>query len=300
MIERIVLIKVKDNESLTLDMVSTPNFVLESVDWDVVKGKHHSYKYVNQTGASIANTTLETRPVAIKGWVIAESEAHMTLLKRKLNAFVNPQEAIDLHYSDYKIRFHPDESVRYSVSYKENNDLFAKFQIEGTCPNPLFSAANEKKETFVTTVPAFHFPLVLSNSLPEKGVIFGKRTNSLFVNVFNEGSVPVGMRIVFKANGTVVNPKLINVNTQEEFKINKTIIAGEEININTNIGEKSVVGKIDNGAFTNYYMYKDLYSPWLKFEVGDNLFSYGAEDGLENLDVFVYFTNQFLEVQECY
>lgn len=299
MVERIILRRTKNQEELVMDMVSTPDYILKSVDWGAVKGTHHSYKYVNQVGETVVNTSLEMREIKIEGWIVAANEGHMTLLKRKLNSFVNPQEAVTMFYSDYKINFVPDESVRYSVSTAENNEIFCKFQIDGTAPNPLFSDDFETKSAFVETVPSFHFPLILSRSLPDKGIIFGKRTASLIVNVNNKGSVSVGMKIVFKANGTVVNPSLVNVNTQEEFAINKTLIAGEEIDVTTIIGEKSVKGKIGNNDFTNYFMYKTIDSSWLQLDVGDNLFRYNAEDGIENLDVFVYFYNQYLEVQEC-
>lgn len=300
MVERITLRRVKNLDELTLDMVSTPDFVLKSVDWGVVKGTHHSYKYVNQVGVTVINTSLDTRDITIEGWIVAKSESNMTYLKNVLNTFVNPQEELDLIYNTYTIRFKPDESVKYSISAAENNDVFAKFQIKGTAPNPMFSEAAEHKSQFATTIPTFHFPLILSTSLPDKGVIFGKRTASLIANTYNAGSVSIGMRIVFKANGTLTNPSLTNVNTLEEFKINKTMVAGEEIEINTNIGRKSVRGRIGNEGFVNYYMYKDIDSSWLQLEVGDNLFRYNAEEGIDNLEVFVYFNNQFLEVQECY
>lgn len=300
MVERIVLRRVKNLDELTLDMVSTPDFILKSVDWGVVKGTHHSYKYVNQIGVTVMNTSLGTRDITIEGWIVAQSESNMTYLKKVLNTFINPQEEIDLIYDTYVIRFKPDESVKYSITMAENNDAFAKFQIKGTASNPMFSEVAEHKSLFATTTPVFHFPLILSPSLPDKGVIFGKRTASLVANAYNEGSVSIGMRIVFKANGTLVNPSLINVNTLEEFKINKTLSADEEIEINTNIGKKSVKGRIGNGSFINYYMYKDIDSSWLQLEVGDNLFRYNAEEGIDNLEVFVYFNNQFLEVQECY
>lgn len=300
MIERIVLRKVKNSEELILDMVSTPNFILKSVDWGTIKGNHHTYKYVNQVGETVTNTSLNTRKITIEGYVVAQSEDEMSALKRRLNSFVNPQDAIDLFYSDYVIRFLPDESVKYSVAYAENNDVFAKFQIVGTAPNPLFADTDERQTTFATTTPMFHFPLIISEDLPEKGIVFGKRTETLIVNVVNEGSVAVGMRIVFKSNGTVVNPKLININTQEELILTKTLVAGEEIVINTNIGEKSVKGRIGSESYINYYMYKRIDSPWLQLEIGDNLFRYDADEGVDNLDIFVYFTNRFLEVQECY
>ena len=300
MVERIVLRKVKNSEELILDMVSTPDYILKSVDWGTIKGTHHSYKYVNQIGESIENTTLGTRPITIEGWIVAKNESHMTTLKGKLNSFVNPQEMLEMFYSNYTISFAPDESVKYSLSSAENNEIFCKFQISGTAPNPLFLDIAESRSAFATTDPSFHFPLILSESLPDNGVIFGRRTSSLIANLINKGSVSVGMKIIFKANGTVINPKLINVNTQEEFTINKTLVSGEEIEINTNVGEKSVRGKIGNGKLINYFMYKDIDSSWLQVDIGDNLFRYDAESGIDNLDIFIYFYNRYLEVQECY
>lgn len=300
MVERIVLRKVKNQEELVLDMVSTPDYILKSVDWGTIKGTHHSYKYVNQIGESITNTSLGTRPVTIEGWIVAETENSMTALKSKLNSFINPQESIDMFYGNYTITFVPDESVKYSISSAENNEIFCKFQITGTAPNPLFSDNAESRSAFVTTDACFHFPLVISTSLEDGGIVFGKRTASLIAKIINNGSVAIGMKIVFKANGTIVNPGLINVNTQEEFIINKTLVAGEEIQINTNVGKKGVKGRVGNAEFSNYFMYKDIDSTWLQLDIGDNLFRYNADEGIENLDVFVYFHNQYLEVQECY
>lgn len=300
MVERIVLKKVKNSEELVLDMVSTPEYILKSVDWGTIRGEHRSYKYINQVGVTITGTSLATRPVSIEGWVVATSKMQMSVLKKKLNSFVNPQDAIDLYYGEYMIRFIPDETVKYATEESENNDAFCKFIIVGTCPNPLFMDANESLSIFATTIPSFHFPLIISEKLPDKGVVFGKRTNSLIANVFNNGSVISGMRIIFKANGNVVNPKLVNVNTQERFVLNKTLIAEEEVEVNTNIGEKSIKGKIGGSGYSNYYMYKDIDSSWLQLDIGDNLFRYDADEGLEDLEIFVYFQNKFLEVQECY
>lgn len=300
MVENIILKNSVSSEELVLDKVSTPDYILGEVDWGSVKGTHHSYKYVNQVGESITNTSLGMRDVTIDGWIVARNEAHMTELKRKLNTFINPQQSIELFYSDYVISFVPDESVKYSINMAENNDVFCKFQIQGTCPNPLFSDNHEIRSTFVTTEPSFHFPLIISSELPEGGIVFGKRTDSLIVNLSNNGAVPVGMRVVFKANGTIVNPSLVNVNTQEKLLIEKVMSAGEEIEVNTNVGEKSVKGRIQSGEYSNYFMYKSVESPWIQLSVGDNLFRYDAEEGIDNLEVFVYFYNQYLEVQECY
>ena len=81
MVEGIKLQNVETRAVLTLDMISTPDYVLNSVDWGSVESTHHSYKYVNQIGVYVTGTSLETRQVEIIGWVIGDNEATMTQRK---------------------------------------------------------------------------------------------------------------------------------------------------------------------------------------------------------------------------
>lgn len=300
MVEGIKLQNVETRAVLTLDMVSTPNFILNSVDWGAVESTHHSFKYVNQIGVYVTGTSLETRSVTIQGWVIAENESMMTIKKTTLNRFFNPQQAVDLFYKDYVLRFLPNTSIRYSTVIAENNEVICKFKVEGYCPDPLFSEQVESKVAAASTQAMFHFPLIISETPnPPGGIIFGLRQPSLIVTVTNNGAVDVGMKIVFRASGTLTNPSLIEVNTQKFFKVNKTMVAGEEITIDTIIGEKKIEGYL-NGITSNYFKYRDLDSEWLQLKVGDNLFRYDADQNVGNLEVYIYYNNKYLEVQECY
>ena len=300
MVEGIKLQNVETRAILTLDMVSTPDYILNSVDWGAVESTHHSFKYVNQVGVYVTGTSLETRSVEIQGWVIAENESVMTIRKTTLNRFFNPQQAVDLFYKDYVLRFLPNTSVRYSAAVAENNEVICKFKIEGYCPDPLFSERVESKVVAASTQAMFHFPLIISKTpTPPGGMIFGLRQPSLIVNVVNNGAVDVGMKIVFKASGTLENPSLIDVNTQKFFKLNKTMVAGEEITVDTIVGEKKIQGYL-NGVTSNYFKYRDLDSEWLQLKVGDNLFRYNADTNVGDLEVYIYYNNKYLEVQECY
>lgn len=300
MVEGIKLQNVETRAVLTLDMVSTPDFILNSVDWGAVESTHHSFKYVNQIGVYVTGTSLETRSVTIQGWVIAENESLMTIRKTTLNRFFNPQQAVDLFYKDYVLRFLPNTSIRYSTVIAENNEVICKFKVEGYCPDPLFSEQVESKVAAASTQAMFHFPLIISETPnPPGGIIFGLRQPSLIVTVTNNGAVDVGMKIVFRASGTLTNPSLIEVNTQKFFKVNKTMVAGEEITIDTIIGEKKIEGYL-NGITSNYFKYRDLDSEWLQLKVGDNLFRYDADQNVGNLEVYIYYNNKYLEVQECY
>lgn len=300
MVENITLRNMATNAVLELDKVTTPYYILESATWGEVEGTHHSYKYVNQVGVYVTGTSLGTREVEVVGWIIADTEAQMTDRKSMLNRFVNPQQTIEMSYSKYRLKFLPNSSIKYSTTVVENNEVVCKFKIPGMAADPLFKDDHEDKVSAASTKAMFHFPLIINKSTQKPPtVMFGVREPSLIVNVFNSGAVGTGMRIVFKALGTLTGPSLINVYSQEYFKLNKTMYAGEIVEVTTTIGEKKVVAHI-NGVEMNYFRYRDLDSTWLQLDVGDNLFRYDADAGIDNLEVYIYFSNKYLEVQECY
>lgn len=300
MVENITLKNLTTSAVLELDMVTTPYYILDNVDWGQIGSTHHSYKYINQIGVYVTGTSLETRDIAITGWVIADTERQMDDRKRMLNSFVNPQQLIEIEYKQYRLNFLPDNSIKYGTTIKENNEVMCKFKIDGIAPDPLFKEDHEDRVAAATTKGLFHFPLIINKTEQSPPTImFGLREPSLIINVYNSGAVATGMRLVFKATGTVVGPTFINVKTQKYFKINKTLVAGEEVEINTNTGERKITGRL-NGVESNYFKYMDLNSTFLQLEKGDNLFRYDADENLDGLEAYVYFNNRYLEVQECY
>lgn len=277
-----------------IDLVADINaFILESVDWSTVDATHSTYKYINQIGVSIVNTALETRTVEIVGYVFGHSTAELLQNKQFLNNFVNPQQAIRLGYKEYYIDFNPTNSVRYGTTLAENNNLFCRFIINGICPQPLFNVDDKLQIDASTTLPMFHFPLII----PPGGLVFGLKQISSLIDVYNSGSVETGMLIIFKALSSCSGVKLTNASTLEYFEINKTLSAGEVIKINTNVGQKSVIGKTVGNTEQNYYQYKTLDSTWLQLQPGDNLFRVDATPSTA-LETSIQFANQYLEVQE--
>lgn len=300
MVENVILLNKTTQAKLELDVSKTPYYILDTVNWGQVESNHHSYKYVNQVGVFVTGTTLETRDVSITGWVIAKTESQMDERKRMLNRFINPQQLMKLTYKQYDLEFLPNTSVKYGITLVENNEVMCKFKIDGLSPDPLFKDSIESKVSAATTVGKFHFPLIINKTQQRPPqIMFGLRQPSLIVNIYNSGAIRVGMKIVFKATSTIVNPSLINVITQEFFKIDKTMQAGEMVTISTTTGEKKVTGFF-NGIEQNYFKYRDLDSSWLQLEVGDNIFRYDAEENIDGLEVYIYFYNRYLEVQECY
>lgn len=298
-VESIELLNSVTGDTLVIDQSPLNSYVLGSVDWDTVRGTHHKFSYVGQVGSLITGTSLGTRSITIDGWLVASSEQEMTRRKIVINRFVNPQQPIVLSYKSYTIEFVPDESVKYSVTLKENNDVVCRFKIAGTCPDPLFKEDTETMVAAANTIGMFRFPLVIPREPdPPGGLVFGVRQPSLIVHIMNGGAVPVGMRIVFRAMGTVDTPEVINVITKESIKINKVLRAGDEVVVNTSAGAKKVVG-IVGGEESNYFRYFDLDNSWMQLAVGDNAIRYNALSGIDDLEVYIYYRNSYLEVQEC-
>lgn len=312
MIDGIVLKNIKSGVEIPIHREDTPDYILNYVDWGQIQGSQYTYKYSKQVGVYVVSTSLETRAVTIAGWIIAPNNTAMTERKAKLNAFVNPQEDIQITYKNKFLIFSPSTTIQYArENERDNNNVIAQFKISGTAANPLFMDQNENRTESGNYQAAFHFPLIINDTdiqdsedveqhHPLPTIMFAVKERSRLMLITNNGTVPIGMQIILEANGEVVNPVITNINTQEFYQINKTMIAGEQIDINTMIGSKHILGKVGSGEWSNYFRYRDFDSTWLQLEVGDNIFAYDAESGGDNLEVTIEFNNGYLEVEECY
>ena len=104
------------------------------------------------------------------------------------------------------------------------------------------------------------------------------------------------MRIEFKSLATVVNPSLFDVYTRKYIKIKRTLNAGDKLVVNTNFGNKRVEMIRSNGVRQNVFYYIDLNSTFLQLAPGDNLFRYDAEQGLDNLEMALYYKPLYIGV----
>lgn len=306
MIDKITLINTVSEATLELSTTDTPTYILGVTDWSSAKGKHHTHKFFNQIGASVSSTSIEERDVEIQGWIVSETADTMAGKKQVLNSLINPRQLLTMHYLDYKLDFLPTQSIRYTPAWAENNEVLCRFAITGVAPDPRWSDDQETTVAAAATLPLFHFPMIIAPQphaippeppYPAGGVVFGYRQPDLFLTIRNTSSVPVGMRILLRAYGTLSNPRLTNVRTGEFFGLTLGMRGGDSATIVTELGQKSVSGSLI-GVEQNLFPYRHIGSSWLQLEVGDNILAYSADSGVDNLDVFVSYYNRYLEVQQ--
>ncbi|MHB9909357.1 phage tail protein [Clostridium botulinum] len=254
-----------------------------------LKNTIYSSKGMGQDGSTCIGSTLDNRNIVIQGAIIDNKEIN----REKLLSIINPKLQAKLIYTDGNIRKYVECIVETApVITKENKP---KFQISLLSPNPYWKDYIDSKVNIALWKGDFHFPLVIAQG---KGITMGHREPSLIVNVNNTGQVKTGMIIEFFARGTLKNPSLFNVNTREFIKINKSMIAGEKFIINTNYSKKKILQEL-NGVTTNILNYLDIVGggdTFLQLDVGDNLFRYNADENLDNLEVSIYYNNNYLGV----
>ncbi len=249
-----------------------------------------------QDGETYLGNTMEARSIPIEIMLLGEDIEDMAEKRNELLQVFNPKLGQGtLVYEFGNVKREITAISELSPIFPHAGDFKDTMQqglIQLYCPDPFFRDLAEEKEEVAIWRAAFEFPLEIPM---DEGIEFGFREPSLIANIENAGDIECGIRVEFKALGTVVNPSLFNVDTREYIKINKTMIAGEILTVTTHFQNKRVdLNK--NGIASNAFNWIDLDSTFLQLSVGDNLLRYDADEGLDNLEVDIYYTQQYLGV----
>ena len=253
----------------------------------------YSSNSMGQHGDSYIGQRIEPREIAATGHINTKDKAQAYNLRRKALRILNPelQGQLTYIYGDFKrvIDCKVDASPEF---YKKA--VLIQFDFSFKCLNPFWREENETKEDLASWVAAWEFPCEIEQDNDES-MIFGYREESVIVDCYNEGDVSTGMRIKFTALGEVTNPVLLNVDTQEFIQINTTMQTGDVIEITTEYGNKGAT-LTRNGEKSDYFRYIDVDSTFMQLEIGDNIFRYDAEGGVNSLEVSIFYNAKYLGV----
>jgi hypothetical protein len=277
-----------------LEFTNSAPFLLQKF---TVSGSVNIYnsKGMSQDGKKYLGNTLDIMDISIEILVMGDNTEGFISYKDKFYKTFNPK--IDEGWLVYKDDL-KERKVKCIVNkipfFKAINTMAGTGLISLTANNPYWLDLLESKEEIALWKGDFSFSEDGSNGfeIVDDGIEMGHREPSLIVNVNNSGDVECGMRIEFKALATLTNPSILNVNTGEYIKINKSMTAGEVVSVSTYFGNKKVES-ILNGVTTNAFNYIDWESTFLQLDVGDNLFRYNADTGLDNLEVSIYYMPQY-------
>lgn len=191
-----------------------------------------------------------------------------------------------------------DNRLMNIEGYVESNEptIFSKTEgckVSIICPYPYFKIGDGDPNTTVFSGHIAEFSFPFSNeSLTEKKLIFGTVHIDTEGNVMYDGDAGIGITIRIAALGAAKNIKIYNTQTKEKMVLNtdkiETITGtafglGDEIIIST-VKNKKSVQLLRGGVYTDIFRCLDLTSDWFMIYKGDNVFSYTADTGIDNLE----------------
>lgn len=283
----------ENSRGQNITITNSAPFLLQKFDPEPPKSTIITTKAPGQDGKTHHDTLLDERALSVQVAILADSSEGMFEKRKQLYAIFNPKLDITLVYENSAGKYKIQCSVQESPTPKDRHEPVQEFLIQLYCSDPYWKELDEIKVEMAEWIGDFQFPFEIPE---ETGVEMGHRMSTLIANCFNAGDVECGIRIEFTALASVVNPSILNVYTQEFIKVKRTLSAGDKLVINTDFGNKRVTMIKDDGTKSNVFNYIDLQSTFLQLTVGDNLLRYNAEQGIDNLDVGIYFTPRYVGV----
>lgn len=258
-----------------------------------------SYSESQGDGSFYSQTRLSNRELEIPFLLLKNNTDPARLEEKRSELFkvFNPKaNPIKLDFtteggSSYYLMANVESSPVFSKGFENDNHRWSKGLIQLSSNDPFIYRNDITKVDLAKWNGSFEFPIEIN---PE-GMELGYRSNALIVNVINDGQTDTGMLIRFRANGTVTNPSVLDVNTREFIKLKTTMLAGDIIEIST-YARKKRVELIRNSVRSNIFNQLDIESSFLQLAMGDNLLRYDAETNLESLEVSILFIPRLLGV----
>lgn len=246
---------------------------------DTLSISHNQAQGINQVGATIQSSNVESRPVTINGLFVGDRQKEN---KDKMLSVVRPDLKARLYADDYYLEVLPT-----ATPVIEPRPRFSAFQFSLLAAYPYWQKDNSASATLNGVAKRFRFPWNIAQ--PYR---FGEVIQALFINIFNEGQVPIPYTVTFKAMDEVVNPKLIDAATNKYLLLNKTMVAGETVEIKITHERTYVESSVDGecrGAL-------DLVSSFYRLAVGDNVIKPDADSGKNNLQVQIDFADEVVGI----
>lgn len=253
---------------------------------------------MGQHGETLTGQKINARDIDIKGSINARDKDQVLELRRTALKILNPELSGTLAYI-YK------DFVRVIDCKVDNTPVFSRkkvfndFMIQFSCSSPFWRKEYDERADVASWIGSLEFDLEIPEDEwleeHEAGIEFDYRAPDIIVDVYNDGDIDTGMRIEFRATGTLSKPILLNMDTREYMQINAQLQAGDIVTVNTEYGSKGAV-LLRDSVTEDYFRYIDVDSTFMKLRRGKNVFRYDAESGVDALEVTLYHADKYLGV----
>ena len=183
-----------------------------------------------------------------------------------------------------------ERKINYHVESMDSTGEYGsrKYTVSLLCDDPFFYAMNDVTVYMSSWKKKFSFPHQFTASREE----FGYKSNIKSQNIKNDNaSDGIGIEISISCSGTVVNPTLTRVESDEHISIGSstkvlTMVSGDILTITTGVNNKHVYLNHEGvTAEINEYLTEE--SVFIQLARGNNNIGYSAESGTDNMVVAI-------------
>lgn len=277
-------LKLENESGNVVDINDGVNYVIVSVSGlNPPSASIFTTKSPNRKGSKYNGSTLNERNIVIQIKILGDIE-------------VNRNALYDWTYTEQYVKVRYKNGLRdvYCEGHIEDheNDFFTESEIVSLsiiCENPYWKDLQEISTEITAILSQFTFPFAISSA----GIPFSTLKSTNTTNVFNAGA-ETGIRVTIKCKGTVENITLFDAaNPSRRMTLNATIEDGWMVEIDTTASPKTVRAYKPDGTVANLMRYLAPSPVWFNLKKGTNSFGFMAENGQENMEVFVSFTNNY-------
>lgn len=288
--DRVIIVK---NGFMTMNITQKPYYVKEITGIDGLESTIVTSQGFNQSGATVVNTIVEPRAIEIYGQIKAESTESMQNIRGKLlNLYAHGKDIVMEHYYGgigRKINVRVENGPVFNLTEISKVE---EYNVKLLASDPYWEEIEEERYSIANWIPKLHFPLIVP--IGEK-IVFGVKNISTIVNVQNKSTIEIPMIIVFKANGTLKNPQLFDINTRKFIRINCSMDSGDTLTVDTKTSRPTVI--FNSGGVAQSYINKiDIVNggnTFLRLQPGNNLLRHSAEEGESNLELEIFVKNKY-------
>lgn len=239
----------------------------------------------SQIGETLENRTVAGRTIPVKGTFYGGNiPAH----KNEMRCVLNPLASGRLVFENHEIRVAVSQSPTFSPIRDDG-----RFALQFFAPYPFFRSAQASTIAIGSVKPMFRFPV--NYATPHK---FGETGNEKYVNVRNDGDVPVPFEVYIRNTDSETpaeNVTLVNLVTLQRLTINGTLSVGETVRIYRDYQGVLRAEITANGETVDIISRISEDSTLFELGVGDNLIGY---EGAEKMYVRFVHNNAVVNVYE--
>lgn len=276
-------LKVENKYGEVLTLSQNPNYAVKSIDGiDPPDAVINTARNANADGSVFNSAYVDNRTITITLAINQPTEANRIALYKYFKskypvAIYFKNDSRDVVINGYV------QSI--PIGYFEKKEIF---QVTIFCPEPFFEGVEKEAASSLTAEALFEFPFDISVPIP-----FSELNGDRETLVMNEGDVETGALFKIHAIGNVVNPVIINVDTNERFAFNVTLQQGDEIILNTVKKQKSVKLIRSNGIVSNLLPDVAAGATWFELKPFENIFTVTASSGIYNMNLYIDVRDKF-------